>query len=349
MDIIQIYTDLRKQFCRCKALLPFDEHAVTLYFLPIFYFSSDTPESSGHCHGLLTNDYTLDVNTANNMSVDMAFSNRIGDSAYNFLINNNDPYRAEQLRTFNNILYTMANKAPWHFTELELNIGDMYKNMLEYKYTEGRQLTLKLAPDTIDRMHHTLFHIYKNLCWDTERDVMILPKNLRQFNMGIILFAPPTKFLDGQSLDTYNKVLNQLYENKIIETSHTEEFDKSIYTKFSYKNDPKYDKDEHNMSFLPNGDIFDMSKQSNWWQFIELRGCEFDMNAMFEQLNISSNNTSTSLVEAKEQLVINFKRMYTTTCERFFNISLTDIPSQYQNSYQNVRQTQFGSSKRWNN
>lgn len=388
MDLKYLYNGLRNMFVRSKSSLPFDQTAIKPYFLPIFYFSSADSENGGSAHGLLCDDYSYEVS---NSKIDINESFRIGDSAYNFFVTNGDDYRADQVKLFNTILYTMSNKAPWHFTKVDLALGDViHKQLTEGKFDiEGatKQLTLSMSPDTEDRMHHTFFNIYKNLLWDSERDVMLLPKNLRQFNMGLILFTPPITFFDGLNCDDiHQKIYNRLCER----TYHTDEKDRlipdareewvdgvdtngkslkgasiqgtnvyrsGVYTnvekityKWDYKNLPYYEKlvKERNINVRMN--LSDTTDQSSWWTFIELRGCEFEMKDMLTGANISVDNTAGGLCD-EDKIVINFKKAYITTCEKFFDLGLTDIPSQYGEYSKKTSASSYGEgvgSKVWN-
>lgn len=377
MNLTNIYNNIRGQFIRQKSSLPFDQPTVAPWFLPVFYFSSADALNGGSAHGLLCDDYSF---TPIDNKLDINDSFAIGDSAYNFFLQNGDEYRADQVKLLNEILFTMSNKAPWHFTKIDCALGstlDKALNESKFATEDSKQLTLTMSSDTEDRMHHTFFSIYKNLIWDSERDVMLLPKNLRQFNMGLILFTPPTTFVDGLTLDDiHEKILYRLRqgdnnsipdfkvnvtevgnETSSINTSktvmgkaHKKQVSEVRY-KWDFKNFPYYEKMTKDRNIDIKMDLSDTSSQSSWWQFIEFRGCEFDAKSMFGYQDLGLDNTQTTYNDSsKDKLVINFKKAYTTTCEKFFDIGLTDAPSQYDEYHQKSSFNNVNShgSQRWN-
>lgn len=104
--------------------------------------------------------------------------------------------RMVSLQKFVKTLNYISNYAPWFFNSLE---GlDSLAIDLQTPLKE-RSFKIKCAPDAIDMRLTTLFDFYKFACFDYVNFKEMLPANLRKFNMSIMFFSVPLRFIDTHS------------------------------------------------------------------------------------------------------------------------------------------------------
>lgn len=122
------------------------------------------------------------------------------NGAARYLYNVGDMYREENpkdrinaLYKFTSILSYICNNAPWYFKgvhgldKLSIPIVD--------EFSKERSIEIELNPDAIDMRLTTLMSLYKYACWDDYNHKEIIPENLRKFNMSIIIFQTPLRYL----------------------------------------------------------------------------------------------------------------------------------------------------------
>ena len=176
----------------------------SLFYKLVFYFSDES--------GLLgldgINGFTDDV-TKGLDGID-AKKDRIKNTAYNFLLLNDELERAEMLKNFLILLSEINTKSPWYFQEIS-----GIDTALERKvFSEGElkiedkpnQFTIKCLNDAYDDRIGTLLDLYRASCFSYQNKKEIVPRNLRKFNMGILLFSAPIRGKGGKSGDKNNRI-----------------------------------------------------------------------------------------------------------------------------------------------
>ena len=175
-----------------------------LFYKLVFYFSDES--------GLLgldgINGFTDDV-TKGLEGIDVK-KDRIKNTAYNFLLLNDELERAEMLKNFLILLSEINTKSPWYFQEIS-----GIDSALERKvFSEGElkiedkpgQFTIKCLNDAYDDRIGTLLDLYRACCFSYQNKKEIVPRNLRKFNMGILLFSAPIRGKGGIYGDTNNRI-----------------------------------------------------------------------------------------------------------------------------------------------
>lgn len=113
------------------------------------------------------------------------------NSAYNFLIRNDELERAEKLRQFIMLLSNISTYSPWYFSEIAgldtvLERGFNDKEM--FKVEDPKSITIKCLPDSMDNRIATLLDLYRDVTYSYVWHKQILPANLRKFDMSIYIF-----------------------------------------------------------------------------------------------------------------------------------------------------------------
>lgn len=175
-----------------------------LFYKLVFYFSDES--------GLLgldgINGFNDDV-TKSLECIDVK-KDRIKNTAYNFLLLNDELERAEMLKNFLILLSEINTKSPWYFQEIS-----GIDSALERKvFSEGElkiedkpgQITIKCLNDAYDDRIGTLLDLYRACCFSYQNKKEIVPRNLRKFNMGVLLFSAPIRGKGGKSGDPNNRI-----------------------------------------------------------------------------------------------------------------------------------------------
>ena len=129
------------------------------------------------------------------------------DTAFKYLYNmmninhrNNDdsssPYkdRLISLSKFVKTLHYINSRAPWFFKGINgLDQVFMVENM-NNPMSSDRKIELVMREDAVDTRVSTLFELYKYAAYDYINMKEILPENLRQFDMIVVLFHTPLKY-----------------------------------------------------------------------------------------------------------------------------------------------------------
>lgn len=175
-----------------------------LFYKLVFYFSDES--------GLLgldgINGFSDDV-TKSLEGIDVK-KDRIKNTAYNFLLLNDELERAEMLKNFLILLSEINTKSPWYFQEISGIDGALERKV----FSEGElkiedkpgQFTIKCLNDAYDDRIGTLLDLYRACCFSYQNKKEIVPRNLRKFNMGILLFSAPMRGKGGKSGDPNNRI-----------------------------------------------------------------------------------------------------------------------------------------------
>ena len=150
------------------------------YFKIFFDFDTD----HGLFGGLLNSKYlTTAVNSA---------------AKYLYSVRNIHRYakpldRINALYKFTSTLSYINTNAPWYFKSVKgLNNA---ANPIMNDFSKENSIELEVTQDAIDMRLSTLMSLYNYACYDPLLDKEIIPTNLRKFNMSIIIFQTPLRYL----------------------------------------------------------------------------------------------------------------------------------------------------------
>ena len=183
----------------------------TFFWKPIFYFYNGDSESNsiglGNA-GLLypswitdNNLYTLVEDDSNSDSSEPLCENsdavndaQLVNCAYNYLLRNNELKRAALLKNFIELLSDINSKTPWYFREVTgLDEAVSKKSFFESPKIEDtrKQITITCLADSVDTRIGNMLDMYRSACYSWQTKRVIVPANLRKFDMGIYVFLRP--------------------------------------------------------------------------------------------------------------------------------------------------------------
>ncbi len=192
----------------------FYDNPSTWFFHPMFYFDStqgllgvhgiDFAKTSveyknGEGSGVLPWKGTENMLKGARDIKDSIYSQYL-NTAYNFLVINDELERAQLLKEFIKLLSNINTYSPWYWQEITGLDAAMERKMYgkEFKIEEDRpKISIKCLPDAADERIGTLLDLYKAVCWSHSMKREIIPSNLRRFDMGIYIFQPPTAPLNS--------------------------------------------------------------------------------------------------------------------------------------------------------
>lgn len=212
------------------------ESPVNLYFKILFYFQNGDVD---HNTGLGNSGGFLAPTWANYTNASKYYD---FNSAWSYLKMNGEEERAEKLEKFITLLSNISTEAPWTFSSisgLDQALERSAGQNKEFKVDEERKkISIKCMPDSFDTRVGTLLDLYRDIAWQTKREV--IPSNLRKFDMGIFIFSDTIKNIhtprEGEEASLLNNTSGYLSSYKYIEF-HNCEFDynsaKSAYGEMS--------------------------------------------------------------------------------------------------------------------
>ena len=167
-----------------------------LFYKIIFYFNNE--------NGLLGTDKILENEiTQFDNNYKISDFDDYKNTAYNYLLLNNEVERAFLLKKFIYLLSNINSNTPWYFQEVSGIEAAIERKMFsegEVKLDEKpRQLSIKCLHDSIDNRIGTLLDLYRSICYSYDKRKEIVPANLRKFNMGILIFSAPLRGYSGKS------------------------------------------------------------------------------------------------------------------------------------------------------
>lgn len=105
--------------------------------------------------------------------------------------------RLAALEKFAGTLSYINKNAPWFFKTVR-NLNEA-SNITENEFSKDKSIEIQCAEDAIDMRLSTLMDLYRYACYDDVNDKEILPQNLRMFDMTIVIFGAPIKYLQTAS------------------------------------------------------------------------------------------------------------------------------------------------------
>lgn len=227
--------------------------------------------------------------------------------------------RIISLYKFASILSYINTSAPWYFK----NVRGLDKAVLPVldEFSKERSIEIETQPDAIDMRLSTIMSLYSFACYDQFQHKEIIPENLRKFNMSIILFQSPLRYLHT-SYTTHKKT-----EFLGINTDNLPIVNKLLNGGSSpmvkYKNMSSTNDESNNF-----GDMMSM-------KIITLYGCEFDIGSIGSMIpGDISNETPFQL--GKNSIKINYTYAVEHTMNEFFGI-LFGSDGFYFNQYSNFQ------------
>lgn len=148
---------------------------------------------------------TIGVNTTNTamkylqrISQPITSSNRYSsddsNSSYNYA-----QIRIKYLYQFIRTLAYISSDAPWFFS----SVHDVNNTMaMDFNdLTKEKSITIDCLEDAIDMRLLTMMDLYRQACFDDVMQKEIIPENLRKFDMDIVVFQTPIRYLHTSSID----------------------------------------------------------------------------------------------------------------------------------------------------
>jgi len=192
-----------------------------LFYKLVFYFNDDNGLLG--LNGILDGSDDLSADASKISKITAAFKGKGNDeeqtsaknepvknTAYDFLLLNDELERAEYLKRFLILLSEINSESPWYFQELSGLDGALERKLFsdgEVKLEDSkRQITIKCLNDAYDNRIGTLLDLYKSACFSYQNKKEIVPANLRKFNMGVLLFDAPIRGKGGKSGDKGNRI-----------------------------------------------------------------------------------------------------------------------------------------------
>ena len=135
----------------------------------------------------------------------------IYNSAWAYLMLNDEKQRAKHLEHFVNLLSNISSEAPWYFMAIE-GIADALDRKPatdgKFEFTESKKLTIKCVEDAFDNRISTLLDLYRDITWSWNMKREILPANLRKFDMAIYIFESPIVKWHEEWNNGFNNTIN---------------------------------------------------------------------------------------------------------------------------------------------
>ena len=140
------------------------------------------------------------------------------NSALKFLKDIGDDYRYNLLIRFRNLLSDVNSNHAWIFNNIE-GLREIFTNpftsSISY-YSKSNKIVLGCF-ETIDYKISALNHLWREIYWDMNRGVMVLPENLRQFGMSVYLmdmrvFNTNHSFLRNSDTKSFADINHQLFD-----------------------------------------------------------------------------------------------------------------------------------------
>ena len=225
------------------------------------------------------------------------------------------PERLEALKKFVRTLSYININAPWFFKSIKgLDKADV---PLVDELSKERTIEIEFNPDAIDMRLTSLMSLYKFACYDDINHLVILPDNLRKFDMSVLIFETPIKYLhtafkNGGLIDAGKSMLrgliskNNSNEQKDYFRYKTAYFDSSAAlspTVTRYKNGFAGDGWQNTMSF----------------KMFTFLNCEIKLDSI-GNMNPSSVNNDIPFQMGNSSISISYDKVLTTTSNEFMRM-----------------------------
>jgi hypothetical protein len=325
----------------------------TFFWKPVFYFyngdSMDNSTGLGNA-GLLypswiTNPTYVQVNDNSNIAGSKALCENEGavndaqlvNCAYNYLLRNNELKRAALLKNFIELLSDINSKTPWYFREITgLDEAVSKKGFFESPKIEDtrKQITITCLADSVDTRIGNMLDMYRSACYSWQTKRVIVPDNLRKFDMGIYVFLRPYQDFYSEKKSILNSSHKYLeFHNCEIDIDSCkigDTFNNDAASQIEYKIVISYDNcydnrysDFHN-GIIGDAIITDMivddNKTKDADNISNLEGEYGDMSDFTSRVTIDNKNTEDlKKIALKQPLDLEFSRTELWDKEDFYN------------------------------
>lgn len=129
--------------------------------------------------------------------IDMLWDN---STAWSYFVMNDDKIRANNVKSFVNLLSSISSDTPWYFQNISGLGAAIDRQVTSGDFTmkaEREKITIECLEDAYDNRIGTLLDLYRSIVWSWETKREMLPINLRKFDMTIVLFQMP---ISGQHI-----------------------------------------------------------------------------------------------------------------------------------------------------
>ena len=205
------------------------------------------------------------------------FLNSATNSAAKYLYTVRNLHKNIKARDRVTALYKMASilsyinlNAPWYFKSIK-GLNKAVLPVLD-DFSKERSIEIETSPDAIDMRLSTIMSLYNYACFDVYNDKEIIPQNLRKFNMSIILFQSPLRYLHTSFTTKESKEFLGINTNSIPLANKILGLNKGGNQKVNYKN------------MSPNNGHTGNFADTMSMKIITLYGCEFDKESIGSQL-----------------------------------------------------------------
>lgn len=330
----------------------------TFFWKPVFYFyngdSMDNSTGLGNA-GLLypswvTNPTYVQVNDNSNIAGSKALcenSDAVNDAqlvncAYNYLLRNNELKRAALLKNFIELLSDINSKTPWYFREITgLDDAVSKKSFFESPKIEDtrKQITITCLADSVDTRIGNMLDMYRSACYSWQTKRVIVPANLRKFDMGIYVFLRPYQEFYSEKKSILNSSHKYLeFHNCEIDIDSCkigDTFNNDAASQIEYKIVISYDNcydnrysDFHN-GIIGDAIITDMivddNKTKDADNISNLEGEYGDMSDFTSRVTIDNKNTEDlKKIALKQPLDLEFSRKELWDKEDFYGRNSND-------------------------
>ena len=113
--------------------------------------------------------------------------------------NNYGELKRKYLYEFIRTLAFISCDAPWFFTAVHDVNNAMTSDFNDL--TKEKSITIDCLEDAIDMRLLTMMDLYRHACYDDVYQKEVVPENLRKFDMDIVVFQTPIRYLHTSSID----------------------------------------------------------------------------------------------------------------------------------------------------
>ena len=267
----------------------FDEPA---WFYFKIFFDFDT--NHGLFGGLLNDTY---MTSATNSAAKYLYSVR------NLHKNMKSKDRINALYKMASILSYINLNAPWYFKSVK-GLNKAVLPVLD-EFSKERSIEIETAPEAIDMRLSTIMSLYNYACFDVYTDKEVIPSNLRKFNMSIILFQTPLRYLHTSFTTHENKEFLGINTDSIPLANKLLGLNKGGNQKVNYKSMSAINGTSNNFA-----DMMSM-------KIISLYGCEIDKDSIGSQIpNDIANDMPFQM--GKNTIKINYTESTEHTMNEFY-------------------------------
>lgn len=227
-------------------------------------------------------------------------------TAYNYLMLNNEIGRADNLRKFVELLSTISAESPWYFQNIKGIDAAIDRQVAngEFNIKEERdKITIECLDDSYDQRIGTLLDLYRSVVWSWETKRVMVPVNLRKFDMTVVAFQMP---LRGQHINRKNLKMSDAERRAMGKVS----------TLSSLNLDTN-----GNLVVMYDGGIGNIAPVASYKAF-EFHGCEIDYNTSKSAWAELNNGEGTV---PKYSIDIFFDDMYEIRFNEFMKRHITDL------------------------